>query len=752
MRKLLAVIIGILLHSAQSSAAVACTSDAIVAGIAATPDGGTLDVSAGSFTAAASIAIIGKGITISSVGCVITDNITNAGVFTTTVVTPQFTRITGFEFHQLANKTGLNSTVEIRGRSFNGFRVDHNTFDDLESRAIRVSSGVTSAYYGYELYGVIDHNTFLAPGVESGVQAIAVQGGPTYLTSTAGANRPFSRDLVMGDLNATYVEDNVFTYAESQDGVVEGYAGASIVMRYNTVTGPTQGCHGADSGNYRGTRRMEVYGNNFVSAADTTQRSFLCRAGTIMHWDNDFGTDYDAAKLNIDVYRADTSYSTWGGPATTIPPFAWDSQVMGAQGWPALDQPGHDFTEVLDGTSTPTGVYAWANLKGATQVDMSAATNHSAGTIFLHADRDFWNENDSFNGTSGIGTGTRAARPASTTNGVAYWATDQGGDWKTIPTGSANDGCLDVVRAGAWVNCEYIPGTYPNPLIPTTVPTITSITPSSGYQGDSVPITLAGTNMNGGSPVLSITGTGVTFTGTDCGSAIECTATAVITGPATVGGRAVTLTTAVGTSNSSTFTVNGLTLTDVSPPAGNRGVTLTGVTLTGTDLNAGSGDVSTTCTGVTINTVNVASATVATFNAVIAAGATLGACTMVFTNVNTSASIDFTVISATGPTISAISVASGYQGSVVHYTITGTNFDGGNAAVSVSGSGVSAVGTTVVSSTSITGQLTITATAAAGSRTITVTTDAGASNPGIEFTVVSTGNRTRAGLSMRGGH
>ncbi len=80
-----------------------------------------------------------------------------------------------------------------------------------------------------------------------------------------------------------------------------------------------------------------------------------------------------------------------------------------------------------------------------------------------------------FDGSVGTGRGTRAQRPAagSSTNGVAYFSTDAGGNWNTLG-GGANDGCLDVMVSGAWVDCWYTPAAYPSiyqdstPTTPTT--------------------------------------------------------------------------------------------------------------------------------------------------------------------------------------------------------------------------------------------------------------------------------------------
>jgi hypothetical protein len=67
----------------------------------------------------------------------------------------------------------------------------------------------------------------------------------------------------------------------------------------------------------------------------------------------------------------------------------------------------------------------------------------------------------SFNGTSGVGEGTLANRPATCTIGTGYWATDQG-EWNSKNSG--NDGQLyQCTTANTW-SLYYTPYTYPHLL------------------------------------------------------------------------------------------------------------------------------------------------------------------------------------------------------------------------------------------------------------------------------------------------
>jgi hypothetical protein len=87
------------------------------------------------------------------------------------------------------------------------------------------------------------------------------------------------------------------------------------------------------------------------------------------------------------------------------------------------------------------------------------------------------------------------------------------------------------------------------------------------------------------------------------------------------------------------------------------------------------------------------------------------------------------------PVLTSIAPNSGTQSTKVQVTLNGSNFASG-ATVSVSGSGASVSGVSVVSSSRITATFTIAATAAPGARPVSVTTAAGTSTAQ-SFTVVA---------------
>src|SRR4029077_1468098 len=77
-------------------------------------------------------------------------------------------------------------------------------------------------------------------------------------------------------------------------------------------------------------------------------------------------------------------------------------------------------------------------------------------------------------------------------------------------------------------------------------PTLTSINPNTGVQGQSVAVTLTGTNFVAGA-TIGLSGAGITVTNTTVLSTTQITATFTIAGSAATGGQNVTVTTSGGT-------------------------------------------------------------------------------------------------------------------------------------------------------------------------------------------------------------
>jgi Ice-binding-like/Bacterial Ig-like domain/IPT/TIG domain len=264
-----------------------------------------------------------------------------------------------------------------------------------------------------------------------------------------------------------------------------------------------------------------------------------------------------------------------------------------------------------------------------------------------------------------------------------------------------------------------------NPVRSPPTPTLTSISPNSGVQGQSVPVTLTGTNFVAGA-TIGVSGAGITVSNTTVVTATQITATLTIAANAATGAQNITVTTSGGTSGEQPFTVNLAppTLTSINSNSGVQGQGVA-VTLTGTNFIAGA-TIGVSGAGITVSNTTVASATQITATLTIAANAATGARNITVTTSGGTSSPQIFTVNLAPPTLTSISPNSGVQGQSVPVTLTGTNFVAG-ATIGLSGAGITVSNTTVASATQITATLTIAANAATGARNVTVTTSGGTS-------------------------
>ena len=168
-----------------------------------------------------------------------------------------------------------------------------------------------------------------------------------------------------------------------------------------------------------------------------------------------------------------------GGPGSYTPANGDSIQILRAT--VCVDQAGGRGAGVLytgtNGSNQATPLVPANEVVSPTYEWMDSFSVHtpaniiSADTARVIADRDFYEESvnqaaqssttSPFNGSSGTGHGTLANRPTSCTQGVGYWATDQG-SWDSVAEGRRAN-CSSVQRQNTWT-LDYTPYCYPHPL------------------------------------------------------------------------------------------------------------------------------------------------------------------------------------------------------------------------------------------------------------------------------------------------
>jgi RHS repeat-associated protein len=291
--------------------------------------------------------------------------------------------------------------------------------------------------------------------------------------------------------------------------------------------------------------------------------------------------------------------------------------------------------------------------------------------------------------------------------------------------------------------------TLTNGFSVTPAPTLQSIAPSSGQQGQAltgVQVVGANTHFASGTTTVSFANSGITPSAVTVTDATHLTVTATIGIAAATGAGNVTVTTGtevVTLANGFTVAAGTPAVSAISPTNGQQGQVLTGVQIAGqfTHFAAGTSAVSFGNTGVTASAVTVTDATHLTATLTIAAGAATGATSVTVTTGAEVATVSaaFTVAAGTS-VVSTISPATGQQGQVLTgVQITGqfTHFAAGTSAVTFGNTGVTASAVTVTDATHLTATVTIAAGAATGATSVTVTTGAEAAAASAAFTVTA---------------
>lgn len=434
--------------------------------------GDTINIQAGTSTWASPPALPNtKSLTIIGTGTTNTI-ITLSSTWEMTCSATHAHRIGGIQFtggvvgSYLIHVTGTCTT------SPNIMRFDHNWFKNIDSGTDAIVLNAGQALAG-EIHGLIDNNTFSSTG--QNFRAVLIFGNVDYGTKT---NCP-AVDRLGTDRN-TFIEDNVFDFADGSNvgaGVVDSNSCAAFVFRYNTMTN-SAGITSHGVCNSEGTISQEAYGNALIANASAgfptgTRLIHNQGSGEAIYFGNRFtatGTKSTEA-MNVQHYRSGPNASTGcslynrcdgaeAADGNTSPSGTY-------YGYPCRYQPGRKHGNAL------SPMYAWDNKWSDTlaKVSLNIEDNWTGppyASTHVQANRDFYDENASFTGATGMGVGTIASRPATcTTNaaesggGVGYWATDEG-NWNARVAGA--DGRLYRCSATNTWSLHYTPYTYPHPL------------------------------------------------------------------------------------------------------------------------------------------------------------------------------------------------------------------------------------------------------------------------------------------------
>lgn len=325
-------------------------------------------------------------------------------------------RLSGFTFNFGSTSYGIYYSNPSTSYDCRNVRLDHLKLSISHQVGVRYMFLFTR--YGLA-HGVMDNCTLIG-GVMDG-------GGPDALWSTNAWG--------YGTASNFYFEDNTWQpYSNTQEIVQAGNGPFRYAWRYNTIILPTDAQtfplfdqHGNQYGVQAGCFGAEIYGNNII-ANNVAQK-----------W---FNMIYDQRGGKSIVFNNTVSWATIGVEVgMRVREEHLDSEGAGAAINPINGQPQH----ISDS-------YYWGNTKNGAVLNPTAGENFFYDALSRYVpspNLDFWTETDSFNGTSGVGVGLRAARPATCTAGVGYWATDESKLYRCTATGWA---------------LYYTPYTYPHPL------------------------------------------------------------------------------------------------------------------------------------------------------------------------------------------------------------------------------------------------------------------------------------------------
>jgi hypothetical protein len=206
-----------------------------------------------------------------------TINVTATSAISITGSTSKKFRITNIHWTGGVQNTGY--FIRFNGTSLpssgGGFRVDHNTWTDFESRVRKVTTQG-------RIYGVIDHNYVYGPTQYN-------MFGDVGESSGYGGNKSWYRGIDINSIDQVYFEDNelVNTLSTQYSFVADCVNGGRLVARYNTITNYYFGGHGL--GGMRSCLSQVIHNNAMYTtnvSPGGADPSFSFRDGTAIVYNN----------------------------------------------------------------------------------------------------------------------------------------------------------------------------------------------------------------------------------------------------------------------------------------------------------------------------------------------------------------------------------------------------------------------------------------------------------------------------------
>lgn len=438
--------------------AASCSSAHVQTAINSAANGDTVSVPAGSCSWSTTITV-NKDISIIGAGSSSTLITRSGDAFA--LSNTKTTRISGFGF--------TNATITLIDNPVDGksFRIDHNSFTSsswVQSQLQSTGSCSPAAGTARMPTGLIDNNTFtnhrLLP---MGTNCLIADGNYQAQLWARIPPKGAGTEIV-------YIEDNVFVNNGNPNVVDSNYAGR-YVFRFNTIsgTGGSAEIHSVQGGN-RAVQWTEIYKNTHTRTQSAWFPFLYYRGGTSLTWGNRLSNSGFDNKIIMNNVRSCRDPGGTNGKCSGSS--NWDENTGGQSGYACRDQIGRSYDSsqwtVGNAYAQPlTPSYFWDNtLLNGTQfsnvVDAGESCSPSdLNSTHIQANRDYYNYNASFNGTSGVGMGIISNRPATCTTGVGYWATDEG-EWNSNNPGA--DGRLYKCTATNTWTLYYTPYTYPHPL------------------------------------------------------------------------------------------------------------------------------------------------------------------------------------------------------------------------------------------------------------------------------------------------